>query len=326
MNTNLRAFDLLQKVRRQSPVVHHLTNWVTIYDCAQIVKTLGASPVMAHAPEEVADMARIASALVLNIGTLTVDFVEAMKTAAASANQKGIPVILDVCGAGATELRDRKASELLDQVTINIIKGNASEIARVSGANVRTKGVDATEVATDLEALAQTLAVRRHATVVITGKVDIVAGDQGIYRVKNGDALMTRVVARVAWPLPSSAPSPPWIRITPRLRRAPWRVTGLPRNSPRNNRAVPRRSKTRCLTASTASTSQPLKGCNASKQKRVLLHKSSVLPSRFSTARRIAATRTAAPFLKDTTARLDAVFLDFGGTWVSTARRVVAVR
>jgi len=194
MNPKLNAYDLLQKVRREAPVVHHLTNWVTIYDCAQVVKTLGASPVMAHAPEEVADMTEIASALVLNIGTLTVDFVEAMKTAAASANRKGIPVILDVCGAGATELRDRKVSELLEQVKINVIKGNASEIARVSGANIRTKGVDATEVEMDLEKLAQTLAVRRQATVVITGKVDIVAGDREIYRVKNGDALMTRVV------------------------------------------------------------------------------------------------------------------------------------
>jgi hydroxyethylthiazole kinase len=194
MNTKLMTYDLLQKVRRESPVVHHLTNWVTIYDCAQIVKTLGASPVMAHAPEEVADMTRIASALVLNIGTLTVDFVEAMKTAAASANRKGIPVILDVCGAGATELRDRKVFELLDQVKINIIKGNASEIARVGGANIRTKGVDATEVGTDLETLAQKLAVRRQATVVITGKVDIVADHRGIYRVQNGDVLMTRVV------------------------------------------------------------------------------------------------------------------------------------
>jgi hydroxyethylthiazole kinase len=194
MNTDLKAYDLLQKVRQESPVVHHLTNWVTIYDCAQIVKTLGASPVMAHAPEEVADMTRIASALVLNIGTLTVDFVEAMKKAAACANQKGIPVILDVCGAGATEMRGRKVSELLEQVRINIIKGNASEIARVGGANVRTKGVDATEVGTGLETLAQTLALRRQATVVITGEVDIVAGAEGIYRVRNGDALMTSVV------------------------------------------------------------------------------------------------------------------------------------
>src|SRR5208283_173289 len=187
MKTTLRAYDLLRQVRSKSPVVHHLTNWVTIYDCAQIVKTLGASPVMAHAPEEVADMTRIASALVLNIGTLTVEFVEAMKTAAAAANQKGIPVILDVCGAGATGLRDRKVAELLDQVKINIIKGNASEIARVGGADIRTKGVDATKVGADLETLAQTLAVRRQATVVITGKVDIVAGDREIYRVKNGD-------------------------------------------------------------------------------------------------------------------------------------------
>jgi hydroxyethylthiazole kinase len=194
MNPNLQAYDLLQKVRREAPVVHHLTNWVTIYDCAQIVKTLGASPVMAHAPEEAADMARMASALVLNIGTLTGDFVEAMKLAAASANQKGIPVVLDVCGAGATELRDRKVFELLDQVKINVIKGNASEIARVSGADIRTKGVDATEVGTDLELLAQTLAVRRLATVVITGKTDIVADARGIYRVHNGDVRMTSVV------------------------------------------------------------------------------------------------------------------------------------
>jgi hydroxyethylthiazole kinase len=194
MNNNLKPFDLLQKVRRESPLVHHLTNWVTIYDCAQIVKTLGASPVMAHAPEEAADMARLASALVLNVGTLTGDFVEAMKKAAAGANQKGIPVILDVCGAGATAWRDRKVFELLDEASINIIKGNASEIARVSGADIRTKGVDSTEVGADLEALARTLAARRRATVVITGEVDLVADGRGVYRVKNGVALMTRVV------------------------------------------------------------------------------------------------------------------------------------
>ena len=126
------AYDLLERVRQQKPVVHHLTNWVTIYDCAQVVKTLGASPVMAHAPEEVAEMAQIASALVLNIGTLTVDFVEAMKLAAQSANRKGIPVVLDVCGAGATALRDRKCLELLNEVRIDVIKGNASEVARVA--------------------------------------------------------------------------------------------------------------------------------------------------------------------------------------------------
>jgi hydroxyethylthiazole kinase len=194
MNKILNAFELLQKVRQQSPVVHHLTNWVTIYDCAQIVKTVGASPVMAHAPEEVAEMTGIASALVLNIGTLTVPMVEAMKLAAASANRKGSPVVLDVCGAGATSLRDQKIQELLEQVRIDVIKGNASEIARVSGVDIRTKGVDATEVDADLASLAQELAVRRHATVVITGKVDFVANGQECFRVKNGDVLMTSVV------------------------------------------------------------------------------------------------------------------------------------
>src|SRR5208337_704083 len=171
MKTTLRAYDLLRQVRSKSPVVHHLTNWVTIYDCAQIVKTLGASPVMAHAPEEVADMTRIASALVLNIGTLTVDFVEAMKLAARAANKKGIPVVLDACGAGATALRDRKCLELLNEARIDVIKGNASEVARVSGESVKTRGVDATEVGGDLVLLAEKLANQRKAIVVVTGKV-----------------------------------------------------------------------------------------------------------------------------------------------------------
>ena len=188
------AYDLLERVRQQKPVVHHLTNWVTIYDCAQVVKTVGASPVMAHAREEAAEMAQIASALVLNIGTLTVDFVEAMKLAARSANQKGIPVILDVCGAGATALRDRKCQELLNEVKINVIKGNASEVARVSGESVKTRGVDATEVGGDLVLLAQKLAEQRQATVVITGQVDIIADGRQTQLVKNGHPLMTHVV------------------------------------------------------------------------------------------------------------------------------------
>src|SRR5512136_1498627 len=166
-------FDLLERVRQQRPLVHHLTNWVTIYDCAQVLKTLGASPVMAHAREEAAVMAQIASAVVLNIGTLTVDLVEAMKLAARSANQKGIPVVLDACGAGATALRDRKCQELLNEARIDVIKGNASEVARVGGESVRTRGVDATEVHADLAQLAEKLADQRQATVVVTGKVDI---------------------------------------------------------------------------------------------------------------------------------------------------------
>jgi hydroxyethylthiazole kinase len=188
------AFDLLERVRQQKPVVHHLTNWVTIYDCAQVVKTLGASPVMAHAQEEVSEMAQIASALVLNIGTLTVDFVEAMKLAARSANRKGIPVVLDACGAGATTLRDGKCLELLNEVRVDVIKGNASEVARVSGESVKTRGVDATEVGGDLIRLAEKLADQRKATVVVTGKVDIATDGRTTHLVKNGHPLLTQVV------------------------------------------------------------------------------------------------------------------------------------
>jgi hydroxyethylthiazole kinase len=190
----LKVFPLLEKVRDQSPLVHHLTNWVTIYDCAQVVKVLGGSPVMAHAKEEVEEMVWLAAALVLNIGTLTLDLVEAMKLAAKSANAKGIPVVLDVCGAGATSLRDEKCFELLDEVRIDIIKGNASEVARISGAPVRTKGVDATTVALDLEEVAQSLALKRQCTVVITGPEDLVVNGSRRFVVKNGHPLMSRVV------------------------------------------------------------------------------------------------------------------------------------
>jgi hydroxyethylthiazole kinase len=188
------TWGLLERVRAQKPVVHHLTNWVTIYDCAQVVKVLGASPVMAHAPEEVAQMAGIAAALVLNIGTLTVDFVEAMKVAAISANAHGIPVILDACGVGATDLRDRKCCELLDEVRIDVIKGNASEIARVNGEQVSTKGVDASRVDKDLRVVARELAGKRRCTVVITGKEDLVTDGRKLYLVKNGHQLMGQIV------------------------------------------------------------------------------------------------------------------------------------
>lgn len=188
------AYSLLKKVKDKNPVIHHLTNWVTIYDCANIVKTLGASPVMAHAKEEVAEMINIASALVLNIGTLTIDFVEAMKIAALEANAKGIPVILDVCGAGATRLRDEKSLELLNGSRIDIIKGNASEIARIAGEEIRTRGVDAVEVEKDLIETAKKLAIDRSAVVVVTGQEDIITNGAKLYIVKNGHPMMSRIV------------------------------------------------------------------------------------------------------------------------------------
>lgn len=190
----MKSYEILEKVRKQKPIVHHLTNWVTIYDCANIVKAFGASPVMAHAPEEVQDMANIASSLVLNIGTLTTDLIESMKLAAKSANRKGIPVILDACGVGATKFRDDKTFELLDLVRIDVIKGNASEIARVAGKKVSTKGVDSGNVNEDLAIIANDLAKERNCVVALTGKTDIVASKERICKVNNGHEMLTHVV------------------------------------------------------------------------------------------------------------------------------------
>jgi len=188
------ASNCLERVRRERPLVHHLTNWVTIYDCANIVKVFGGSPVMAHAREEVADMAGIADALVLNIGTLTSEFVESMIIAGKSANNKGIPVVLDVCGAGATSFRDRKCFEILDSIAVGIIKGNSSEIARIAGESVSTKGVDASAVEKDMGRIARALAEQRSCTVVVTGEEDIVADGRRIWLVGNGHAMMANIV------------------------------------------------------------------------------------------------------------------------------------
>ncbi len=188
------ASDCLERVRREKPLIHHLTNWVTIYDCANIVKVFGASPVMAHAREEVADMASIASALVLNIGTLTSAFIDAMILAGKSANRKGIPVVLDVCGAGATKFRDDECFEILDKISVSIIKGNSSEIARMAGKNVRTRGVDASTVEKNLQELTGALAKERNCTIVITGKDDIVADEKRAILVKNGHPMMANIV------------------------------------------------------------------------------------------------------------------------------------
>jgi hydroxyethylthiazole kinase len=186
--------EILERVRSERPLVHHITNWVTIYDCANIVRAFGALPVMAHAIEESADMARIAGALVLNIGTLTPELVESMIAAGRSANERGIPVVLDAVGVGATRLRNEKAAELLEEIRIDIIKGNASEIARLAGEAVTTKGVEATAVEGDLAAVAKRLAKAQSAVVVITGREDIVTDGVRLFLVRNGHAMMGTIV------------------------------------------------------------------------------------------------------------------------------------
>lgn len=185
---------LLRRMRETQPLVHQITNWVTIGDCATITRAFGALPVMAHAREEASDMAGIASALVLNIGTLTPELVEAMVLAARRANERNIPVVLDAVGAGATPLRNAKAAEILDSVHIDIVKGNISEIARLAGEEVTTRGVEATEVAFQAADAARNLARLRNTVAVVTGAVDTVSDGNRVFRIANGHPLMGVVV------------------------------------------------------------------------------------------------------------------------------------
>ncbi|MBI2542202.1 hydroxyethylthiazole kinase [Candidatus Woesearchaeota archaeon] len=186
--------EVFEKVRSSKPLVHHITNWVTIYDCANMTRAFGALPVMAHAKEESGEMASIASSLVLNIGTLTPELVDSMIMAGKSANKKNIPVILDAVGVGATKLRDNEALRILKEIKVDIIKGNSSEIARLAGMDVTTRGVESTNVEADLVEVANGLANKKNSTVVITGKQDIVTDGKKVYLINNGHAMMGSIV------------------------------------------------------------------------------------------------------------------------------------
>lgn len=186
--------DSLEKIRKQKPLIHHITNWVTIYDCANIVRAIGALPVMAHAIEEVEEMTSIANALVLNIGTLTTTLIKSMILAGKKANEKDIPVVLDAVGVGATDLRTDKAREILKEVKISVLKGNSSEIGTLAGVEAETKGVEAISVKGSPTEIAKKLANERNFTVVITGKEDIISDGKDSYICKNGHELMSKFV------------------------------------------------------------------------------------------------------------------------------------
>jgi hydroxyethylthiazole kinase len=184
----------LKTIRDTKPLVHHITNWVTIYDCANMTRAFGALPVMAHSHEECADMTKISSALVLNIGTLTSEIIDAMILSARAANENKIPVVLDAVGVGATKFRDEMAAKILDSVHVDIIKGNYSEIAKLAGENAETRGVEATSIEADPLKVAEAFAKAKSSVVVMTGKEDIISDGKKTFTVKNGHELMGSIV------------------------------------------------------------------------------------------------------------------------------------
>jgi hydroxyethylthiazole kinase len=185
--------SILQRVRVENPLVHNITNVVVTNFTANGLLSLGASPVMAYAQEEVADMVSIARALVLNIGTLNKEVVGSMILAAKKANELGIPVIFDPVGAGATRFRTEMGQRILDEVNISVLRGNAAEIANVLGEKREIKGVDAGEQQGNSLDLALLAAKKLNTIVVITGKDDVLTDGETTYLVSNGHPLLTKV-------------------------------------------------------------------------------------------------------------------------------------
>lgn len=181
-------------VRQRQPLVHNITNFVVMNYNANALLAMGAAPVMAHAREEVIDMVGIAQALVLNIGTLEPAWIEAMRLALRAARARGIPVVLDPVGAGATPYRNRAVAELLAAGSPSVLRGNASEILSVAGVDAATRGVDSSAASDDAVQTARALAARLGAVVCVSGATDHVLAPDGRHaRLSNGHAWMTRV-------------------------------------------------------------------------------------------------------------------------------------
>jgi hydroxyethylthiazole kinase len=181
-------------VRERSPLVHNITNFVVINFNANVLLAMGASPVMAHAHEEVADMVGIAQALVLNIGTLEPYWIESMRLALTAAAKRGIPVVLDPVGAGATPYRNQSIELLLSTAAPTVIRGNGSEIMSVAGSSVVTRGVDSSAAATDALGAAQALATRTGGVVCVSGQTDhIVDANKRWAKLSNGHPWMTKI-------------------------------------------------------------------------------------------------------------------------------------
>jgi hydroxyethylthiazole kinase len=186
-------YSSVESIRRKSPVVHNITNYVVMNNTANALLAIGASPVMAHAEEEVEEMVNIAQALVINIGTLSERWICSMIKAVSQAGKKGIPVILDPVGAGATGYRTKTARELIEKAPPAIIRGNASEIKALCDDKSSTRGVESAESSDAAIVTAQKLSATYHCVVCVSGATDYIIEGDKIVKVKNGHPLMTKV-------------------------------------------------------------------------------------------------------------------------------------
>lgn len=189
--------QLIPAIREKQPLVHNITNYVTVNDCANIVLAMGASPIMADDAGEVEDILSICDSLVLNIGTLNARTIESMLIAGRKANALGKPVILDPVGNGASALRTQTTNRLLEEIRFAVIRGNISEIKVAASGLGQTRGVDANDAdaanISTTQQIAADLARSTQAVVAITGAVDIISDGNRTYAIKNGHPLMGRI-------------------------------------------------------------------------------------------------------------------------------------
>ncbi len=183
----------LARLRETRPLVHQITNYVVMNETANATLAIGALPVMAHAREEVEQMAAAAGALVLNIGTLSAPWVEAMLLAGRAANQAGVPVVLDPVGAGATDYRTDIARLLAAELELAVVRGNQAEIATLAGRQAEIRGVESIGTDADAAELARTAARTLGAVAAVTGPVDHVSDGARVVSVANGHALLASV-------------------------------------------------------------------------------------------------------------------------------------
>lgn len=195
MNINWKNLvkDNLNNVRTKHPLVHNITNFVVMNSSANILLAQGAFPVMSHSQDEVQDMTSIANALVINIGTLTDYWVKSMIMAGKKANELGIPVIFDPVGAGATKFRTEKSLEIMKEVKVTVLRGNASEINALCSSKGKTRGVDSIHSVEDVMESAIKLALDDGLIIGISGEKDLITDGKQVVRVDNGVPLMTMV-------------------------------------------------------------------------------------------------------------------------------------
>jgi hydroxyethylthiazole kinase len=183
----------LRALRERKPLVHQITNYVVMNETANATLSLGALPVMAHAREEVEEMTRLAGALVINIGTLSPHWVEAMLVAGKTANAAGIPVVLDPVGAGATTYRTETARRILDEVDVAVLRGNAGEVATLVGVEAEVRGVESMATGGEPADLVRAAAKDLGLVASVTGAVDHVSDGERVLAVANGHGLLGAV-------------------------------------------------------------------------------------------------------------------------------------